>query len=195
MSECNDPSEHLPYVMLMLVVSVAIVFIILIISRALTGTDGIPEDEDPKVLLQGVFSFQSLIDKSLYVAVNPTDTNNKMILSNSALIPCNSYRWVYNQSDQTLEWGGNPFPVLDNEKLVATVDFNIGTNIVLKPKGTANSPNQWVFNTNNSTWCLKSNPSLCMNSTGNILTLETLVFGDTGFFWGITKDLVPPACA
>lgn len=190
-----SPNDHLPYVMLMLVISVAIVFIILIISRALTGTDGLPEDQDPKALLQDVFSFHSFLDQSMYVAVNPTDTEDKVILSNSTLIPCDSYRWVYNQTDQTLEWGGNSSSVPDNEKLVITVDLNPGTIIVLKPKGTPSSINQWVFNQNNNTWCLKSTPTLCMNSTGNILTLESLVSEDLGFIWVISRDLVPPACA
>ncbi len=82
----------------------------------------------------------------------------------------------------------------DNIKLVATASLESEAPILLREKGTPGSLNQWIYDNNNQTWCLKSNRNLCMFSSPGNLTIMNFT-QDMGFGWTITRDLTPPACS
>lgn len=183
-----------PLAMLMLIISVIIVFGILAASTVLVNGDKSDAGDDTGELLKGVFSFHSLVDAAAYVATDGIMSGSKLIVSSSTSILCNSYRWVHNQNDQTLEWGMNNSNTPDNIKLVATASLEPEAPILLREKGTPGSLNQWIYDNNNQTWCLKSNRNLCMFSSPGNLTIMNFT-QDMGFGWTITRDLTPPACS
>jgi hypothetical protein len=191
----DSDSGSFPLALLILFISVGVVFGILFLSRTLYDSNAVPEDQDPAALLKGVFSFQPLLDESSFVTTSQNPNNEiQLSYSNNSDIPCNNYSWVYNQTDKTLEWGGNIPNISDSQKLVATARINPDTPILLQPKGTPGPLNQWVYNQNDQTWCLDSDTSLCMESSTTDLRLELLRENDLTFKWLIQPDVTPPNC-
>lgn len=165
-------------IVLLIIISIIIIFIILGLSITNNNTtNGLSTSQ----LLDGIFSFHESVNGTNYVSVND---NNKIITSNSTVKNCNSYRWTYNQTDYTIVWG-----LSDDRDMVIT---NSNGNLIVSPVGTLNINNQWIYD--NNRWCLKSDPTQCMYSSGSSLSVKTYDPNNFNFIWTITESLDPPSC-
>ena len=182
-----------------------IIFAVLVVMGGLVvlilGVAGYFAGKDIKKLLNGPFSLQSGLDKSKHLTF---DSKNDLILNNSDTTSCNDYTWTYNSSDNTLESSGTfnkegdaltnaLLGTTSTEYVVTAAAATSGSVISLKAKGTPGNLNQWVFNHVELTWCLKSNNKLCMFSTDDAITLDTLSINDK-FTWVPVDALKSPSC-
>lgn len=173
---------------------------------AILAVAGVFEEENlrkkTEKILQGFFSFHSLNNNKSFVTVSSSVSSGgsdesadgkQLVVSNSSVVPCKDYEWKY-INDDTIEWGGD-LSGSGSERLVITASSSTsGADIILQKKGTPGSLNQWVFNFLDFTWCLKSNPKLCIFNKGGNLTLENLSINEE-FVWVPVDAITPPTCS
>lgn len=172
---------------ILLIVFLSIIFIGIIVVVALV-VFGVFTEKNAKDIIKGVFSLVDI--KKEYVT--STD-GSAVIMSKDNSIPCKDYSWKYGtftagkiSIDDALIWQGDTSKIL----VAASTDGSAVT--LSKPTSSTGTNSQWIFN-DDFTWCLKSNPKICLfNSSGNLIVRTKGV--NINFNFEPVKAVVSPTC-